>query len=250
MKRWLYPLLLLAALIGLWQLAASTGFMAEVMNLEDFLVPSPAEIASALWEERTVLLENGWVTLQEIVLGFLLAVVVGVAFAVAMHFSTTVRLAAQPLVIASQSIPIIVISPILVIWLGFGLTPKVLMIALICFFPITVATLDGLRAADPAAIKLMRTLYASRGQIFRRVETRGALPSFFSGARIAAAIAPIGAVIAELAGTDQGLGRLIFTATANYRVDLTFAAVVVLSAIAIALYALVALAERRIITWR
>jgi putative hydroxymethylpyrimidine transport system permease protein len=250
MRRWLYPLALLAALVGLWQLAASSGFMADVLNLEEFLVPSPAEIAGALWDERTPLLEAAWVTLQEILFGFLLAVVVGVAFAVAMHFSETIRLAAHPLVIASQTIPIIVIAPILVIWFGFGLTPKVLMIALICFFPITVATLDGLRSADPGAIKLMRTLYASRGQTFRRVEAPGALPGFFSGARIAVAIAPIGAVIAELAGTDKGLGKLIFTATANYRVDLTFAAVLVLSAIAIALYALVALAERRIVTWR
>ncbi len=142
MKRWLYPLLLLAALIGLWQLAASTGFLAEVMNLPDFLVPSPAEIASELWTERTLLLEYAWVTLQEIVLGFLLAIVVGVAFAVAMHFSQTIRLAAYPLVVASQTIPIIVISPILVIWFGFGLTPKLLIIALICFFPVTVATVD------------------------------------------------------------------------------------------------------------
>lgn len=250
MKRWLYPLALLAALIGLWQLAASSGFLAEVMNLEDFLVPSPAEIASALWEERTLLLENGWVTLQEIVLGFLLAVVVGIVFAVAMHCSQTLRLAAYPLVVASQTIPIVVISPILIIWFGFGLTPKLLIIALICFFPIAVATLDGLRSVNPAAIKLMRTLYASRAQTFHRVEAPAALPAFFSGARIAAAVAPIGAVFAEWAGANEGLGRLILIGTANYRVDLTFAAVVVLSAIAIALYALVALAERRIITWR
>lgn len=250
MKRWLYPLLLLAALIGLWQLAASTGFLAEVMNLPDFLVPSPAEIASELWTERTLLLEYAWVTLQEIVLGFLLAIVVGVAFAVAMHFSQTIRLAAYPLVVASQTIPIIVISPILVIWFGFGLTPKLLIIALICFFPVTVATVDGLRSVDPAAIKLMRTLYASRLQIFLRVESPAALPAFFSGARIAVAIAPIGAVFAEWAGANEGLGRLIFIGTANYQVDLTFAAVVALSAIAIALYALVALAERRVVTWR
>ncbi len=250
MKRWLYPLALLAALIGLWQLAASTGFMADVMNLESFLVPSPAEIAKELWDERALLLENGWVTAKEIVFGFLLAIVVGVAFAVAMHLSTTIRLAAYPLVVASQTIPILVISPILVIWFGFGLTPKLLIIALICFFPVTVATVDGLRSVDPAAIKLMRTLYASRGQTFRRVEVPTALPAFFSGARIAAAVAPIGAVFAEWAGASEGLGHLIFVGNANYRVDLTFAAIVVLSAIAIALYALVALAERRIVTWR
>lgn len=250
MKRWLYPLALLAALIGLWQLAASTGFMADVMNLPDFLVPSPAEIASALWNQRTLLLEYGWVTLQEIVLGFLLATAAGVAFAVTMHFSQTIRLAAYPLVVASQTIPIIVVSPILVIWFGFGLAPKLLIIALICFFPVTVATVDGLRSVDPAAIKLMRTLYASRLQIFRRVEGPAALPSFFSGARIAAAVAPIGAVFAEWVGANEGLGHLIFVGTANYQVDLTFAAVVVLSAIAIALYSLVALAERRVVTWR
>jgi ABC-type nitrate/sulfonate/bicarbonate transport system permease component len=250
MKRWLYPLALLAALIGLWQLAASTGFMAEVMNLEDFLVPSPAEVGSELWEERALLAENAWPTLIEIVLGFSLSVLVGVLFAAAMHRWTTIRLAANPLVIVSQTIPIIVFSPILVIWFGFGVFPKLLIIAVICFFPITVATLDGLRSADPAAIKLMRTLYASQNQILRRVEAPGALPSFFSGARIAAAIAPIGAVLAEWPGANEGLGRLIIDTNANFRVALTFATVVVLSAIAIALYSLVALAERRVVTWR
>lgn len=250
MKRWLYPLALLAGLVGLWQLAASSGFMAEVMNLEDFLVPSPAEIASELWRQRSLLAENAWVTLREIVLGFALAVAVGLLFAVAMHRWSTIRLAAGPLVIVSQTIPILVIAPIFVIWFGFGLMPKLIIVALICFFPITVATLDGLRSADPAAIKLMRTLYASRAQILRRVEAPGALPSFFGGARIAAAIAPIGAVFAEWAGANQGLGRLILDSNANFQVDLTFAAVVVLSAIAVALYALVALAERRVVTWR
>ena len=250
MRRWLYPLLLLATLIGLWQLAASTGFMANVLDLEEFLVPSPAEIGSELWEERSLLAENAWPTLVEIVLGFALAVAVGSGFALAMHRWNTVRLAAKPLVIVSQTIPIIVIAPIFVIWFGFGIVPKLVIIALICFFPITIATLDGLRSADPAAIKLMRTLYASRGQVLRRLEIPGALPSFFSGARIAAAIAPIGAVFAEWAGSNEGLGRLILDTNANFRVALTFAAVLVLSAIAISLYALVALAERRIVTWR
>lgn len=250
MRRWLYPLALLAALIGLWQLAASTGFMAEALGLEDFLVPSPAEIAAEIFDRRALLAENAWPTLVEIVLGFALSVVVGVLFAVAMHLSNAVRLAAYPLVIASQTIPIIVLAPIFVIWFGFGIEPKLIIISLICFFPITVATLDGLRSVDPAAIKLMRTLYASRLQILRRVEAPAALPRFFSGARIAVAIAPIGAVFAEWAGSNEGLGRLILDSNANFQVALTFAAVAVLSAIAIALYAVVALAERRIVTWR
>ncbi|HEX7293903.1 MAG TPA: ABC transporter permease, partial [Solirubrobacterales bacterium] len=120
MKRWLLPALLLAALLGAWQLAASTGAIAEALSLEDFLVPSPAEVASALWENRSLLAENAWVTLREILLGFGCAVLVGFGFALAMHLSETVRLAAYPLVVASQTIPIVVIAPILVIWFGFG----------------------------------------------------------------------------------------------------------------------------------
>lgn len=250
MRRWLYPLALLAALLGLWQLAASTGFLAQVLGVEDFLVPSPAEIASSLWENRSVLLDNAWVTLQEIGIGLACAIAVGLLFAVAMNLSEAVRLASYPLVIASQAIPIIVIAPILITWFGFGLGPKIVVIALICFFPITVATLDGLRSVDPAAIKLMRTLYASRWQIFWRVEGPTALPSFFSGAKIAAAVAPIGAVFAEWVASNEGLGRLIQAYNANYQVADMFAATLVLAAIAIGFYALLALAERRVVTWR
>jgi ABC-type nitrate/sulfonate/bicarbonate transport system permease component len=249
-KRWLYPLLLLAALVGAWQLAASTGFLAEVLDVEDFLVPSPAEIGSSLWENRSLLAENAWVTLREIVFGFAFAVLIGVGFAVLMHLSETARLAAYPLLVASQTIPIVVLSPILVIWFGFGIVPKLAIVALVCFFPITVATLDGLRSVDPAAIKLMRTLYASPGQIFRRVDAPTALPFFFSGARISAAFAPIGAVFAEWAGSSEGLGHLILQDLAQYEAARMFAAVVVLSAIAIALFGLLALAERRVVTWR
>jgi NitT/TauT family transport system permease protein len=249
-KRWLYPVLLLAALIGLWQLAASTGFLADVLGVEEFLVSSPAEIASSLWDNRTILLENAWVTLREIALGLAFAIAVGLVFAVAMNFSEAVRLASYPLVIASQAIPILVIAPILIIWLGFGMAPKILVIALICFFPITVATLDGLSSVDGAAVKLMRTLYASRWQIFWRVEAPTALPSFFSGAKIAAAVAPIGAVFAEWVASNQGLGHLILNYNANYQVADMFAATVVLTVIAIGFFGLLALVERHVVTWR
>ena len=250
MKRWLLPALLLAALVGAWQLAASTGAIAEALSLEDFLVPSPAEVASALWENRSLLAENAWVTLREILLGFGCAVLAGLAFALAMHLSETVRLASYPLVVASQTVPIVVIAPILVIWFGFGTAPKLVMVALICFFPITVAALDGLRSVDPAAVKLMRTLDASRWQILRRVEAPTALPSTFSGLKIAAAVAPIGAVFAEFAGSSAGLGHMILQDTAYFEVARQFAAVAVLSAIALALFGLIALAERRVVTWR
>jgi ABC-type nitrate/sulfonate/bicarbonate transport system permease component len=250
MKRLLLPILLVALLIGAWQLAASTGAIADALNLEDFLVPSPAEIASSLWENRSLLLENTWVTLREILLGFALAVAAGLAIAVVLYLSETLRLASYPLLIASQTIPIVAIAPILVVWFGFGIWSKLPIIALICFFPITITTLDGLRSVEPDAIKLMRTLDASRWQILRRVAAPTALPFAFSGARIAAVFAPIGAIFGEWVGSDSGLGHLILQDNAQLETARMFAAFVLLSAIALALFGLIALAERRIVTWR
>ncbi len=250
MRRVLLPAALLAALIGLWQIAASTGAIANALSLEDFLVPSPAEIAQSLWENRSLLAENAWVTLREMVFGILSAVVVGIGFAVAMHRWRVVRDASYPLIVASQTIPIVVISPILVVWFGYGLPPKVFIIALVCFFPITVAALDGLRSVNPEAVKMMRSLDASRWQRFWRVEAPTALPHLFTGIKIAVVIAPIGAVFAEWAGSSAGLGHLIQSDTANFDVARQFATVAVLSAMALILMALATLAERRVIRWR
>lgn len=249
-RRWLYPLLLLAGLIGLWQVAADSGFLAEVFGVESFLVPSPSEIASSLWENRSLLAENAWVTLREILLGIGCSLVVGVGFAVLMHRWVTIRDATLPLVIASQTIPVLVLAPILSVWFGFGIVPKLAIIALVCFFPVTVSVLAGLSAADAEAIKMMRTLDASRWQIFRRVEAPGALPQTFTGAKIAIVIAPIGAVFAEWAGSSSGLGHLILTDNGQLEIAREFAAVALLSAIALVLYALTALVERRVVTWR
>jgi putative hydroxymethylpyrimidine transport system permease protein len=250
MRRWLLPSLLVAALIGAWQLAASSGALASVLDLEDFLVPSPAEIATSLWENRSLLAENAWVTLREVLLGFACALLAGLAFAVALHLSETLRRATYPLLVASQTIPIIVIAPILVVWFGYGMGPKLAIIALICFFPITVNALDGLRSVDPEATMMMRTLDASRWQTFRRLEAPTALPYAFSGAKIAVAVAVIGAVFGEWAGSSSGLGHLMLQDNAQLETARLFAAVVVLSAMAIALFGLLALAERRIVTWR
>ncbi|HEX5928927.1 MAG TPA: ABC transporter permease [Solirubrobacterales bacterium] len=250
MRRWLLPALLLAALVGAWQLAASSGAMADLLGLDPILVPSPAEIAEALWESRSLLADNAWVTLQEILLGLGCALLAGVGFAVLMHLSALVRDAAYPLIVASQTIPIIVVAPILLIWFGFGIGPKVVVVALICFFPITVNVLDGLRSTDPEAVKLMRSLDASRWQIFRRVEAPTALPSFFTGAKIAVVVAPIGAVFGEWVGGSAGLGHLILEDNGKLEIAREFAAVAVLSAMALGLIGLIALAERRVVSWR
>jgi ABC-type nitrate/sulfonate/bicarbonate transport system permease component len=249
MKRWLPPIVIVVVLLGLWQLAASLDVIASALNIEPFLVPSPSEIAQSLWADRSLLLDNGWVTLQEVLAGFALSVVAGVAFAVVLHLSPMLRRAFYPLLIASQTVPIVVVAPILVVWLGFGIGPKLVIIALICFFPITVNTLDGLRSVDPDLLKMMRTLDASRLQTFRRVEGPSALPYFFSGAKIAVAVAVIGAVFGEWAGSSSGLGHLIQQASAQLQTARTFAAVVVLSALAIVLFGLLAVIERRVAWW-
>lgn len=250
MRRWLLPALLLAALIGAWQIAASTGAIAEALSLESYLVPSPAEIASSLWENRGLLAENAWVTLREMVFGILTAIAVGIGFAIAMHRWQVVRDASYPLIVASQTIPIVVIAPILTVWFGFEITPKIFIVALVCFFPITVNVLDGLRSVDPEAVKLLRSLDASRWQRLWRAEAPAALPNLFTGTKIAVVIAPIGAVFAEWAGSSAGLGHLIQSDTANFEVARQFATVSVLSAIALVLMGLTVLAERRVVSWR
>jgi putative hydroxymethylpyrimidine transport system permease protein len=250
MRRWVLPALLVAALVGGWQLAASTGALADALHLDPFLVPSPAEIVESLWQSRALLAENAWVTLREVLLGFGCAVLAGLLFAVALHLSETLRLAFYPLLVASQTVPIVAIGPILVVWFGYGIAPKLWIVALICFFPITVNTLDGLRSVDPEATKMMRSLDASRRQILQRVEAPSALPYFFSGAKIAVTVAVIAALFGEWAGADSGLGVLIRQDSAQLETARVFAAVLVLSAMAVVLFALLALAERRVVTWR
>jgi putative hydroxymethylpyrimidine transport system permease protein len=249
MRRWLPPIAIVVFLIALWQVAASLDVIADTLRIEPFLVPSPADIAQSLWTDRDLLVDNGWVTLQEILAGFALSVAAGVAFAIVLHLSPTLRRALYPLLIASQTVPIVVVAPILVVWLGFGIGPKLAIIALICFFPITVNTLDGLRSVDADLVKMMRTLDASRWQTFRRVEGPTALPYFFSGAKIAVAVAVIGAVFGEWAGSSSGLGHLIQQASAQLQTARTFAAVVVLSVLAILLFWLLAVLERRVAWW-
>jgi NitT/TauT family transport system permease protein/putative hydroxymethylpyrimidine transport system permease protein len=249
MSRWLAPLAIVGALLGAWELAARLDVLADALRIEPFLVPAPTEIASSLWTDRGLLADNGWVTLKEVLGGFALSVLVGTSFAVVLHLSPTLRRAFYPLLVASQTVPIVVIAPILVVWLGFGIGPKLAIIALICFFPITVNTLDGLRSVDLDLVKMLKTLDASRWQILRRVEAPTALPHFFSGAKIAVAIAVIGAVFGEWAGSSSGLGHLIQEASAQLQTARTFAAVAVLSALAILLFALLAALERRVAWW-
>ena len=248
-RRYLAPLAVIVTLLGLWEVAARWDWISNALNIQDFLVPAPSDIATSLWEDRSLLADDTWVTLREVLLGFLCALAAGLAFAIVLHLSETLRRAFYPLLVASQTIPPVAIAPILVVWFGFGLGPKVLLIALVCFFPVTVNTLDGLRSVDPQLITMMRTLGAGRRQILTRIELPSALPFFFSGTKIAIAVAVIGAVFAEWAGASSGLGHQILIASSNLLTARMFAAITLLSVMAIVLFALVSLIERKVVTW-
>jgi NitT/TauT family transport system permease protein/putative hydroxymethylpyrimidine transport system permease protein len=243
LRDWAPPVLLLALVVAGWEAAARLGWV------EDYLLPAPSEVARALVEDRDVLLPDAWVTAQEVLLGFGIALAAGVAVAVLLHLSPMLRRALYPIVVASQAIPVIVIAPILVIWFGFGMGPKLMVIALICFFPIAVNTLDGLRAVDRDQTRMLLTLGAGRWDLLRRLELPSALPYLFSGAKVAVAVAVIGAVFGELVGSDAGLGHAIQVGTAQLLTARVFAAVLLLAAMAIALFALVAAVERRAVPW-
>jgi ABC-type nitrate/sulfonate/bicarbonate transport system permease component len=178
-----------------------------------------------------------------------LAAIAGLGFSIALHFSRTLRAAVYPLLIASQTIPIPMLAPVLVLWLGFGILPKLVVIALVSFFSIVVTTLGGLAAVDPGLIKLMRTFDASRGSTFRHVEFPSALPGLFTGAKIAVVVAVIGAVFAEQFGASSGLGFLFEQSIPQLLTARAYAAVVVLSVFAIALFALLTMAERLLLPW-
>jgi putative hydroxymethylpyrimidine transport system permease protein len=248
-RGYLAPLAVILLLLALWELAARWDLISNALNIQDFLVPAPSDVATSLWEDRSLLADDFWVTLREVVLGFLCALAAGLAFAVVLHLSDTLRRALYPLLVASQTIPPVAIAPILVVWFGFGLGPKVLLIALVCFFPVTVNALDGLRSVDPQLLTMMRTLGASRAQTLGRVELPSALPFIFSGTKIAIAVAVIAAVFAEWVGAESGLGHQVFIASSQLLTARMFAAITLLAVMAIVLFALVALLERRVVTW-
>jgi ABC-type nitrate/sulfonate/bicarbonate transport system permease component len=242
-KRAALTLLLLAGLVALWQGIASLS------AVDDLTLASPAETVRALGDDWSLLWDNAGVTLVEVLLGLAISVVAGLGFAVAMHLSRTLREAAYPLLIASQAIPIVVLAPIFVLAFDYGIGPKLAIVALICFFPITVNVLDGLRSVEPDLLKLMRSLGASRLQTLGKAELPSALPFFFSGLRVAATVSVIGAVFGEWAGADKGLGRLVLLGNNQLQTPRVYAGIVILTLMAVALFALVALAERLICPW-
>jgi putative hydroxymethylpyrimidine transport system permease protein len=212
-------------------------------------LPAPDRVAATLWTDRRMLASATWVTTREMLIGYLIAVAAAVAIAVVLHAFVVVRRAAYPLLIGSQTVPIVVVAPILAIALGYGMAPKLVIVALVCFFPVVVNTVDGLRGVDPELLRLMRTLDATRWGTFRRVEFPAALPSLFSGARVAATFAAIGAVFGEWAGSTNGLGYVMTQATPQLETALVFAAIAILTVVSVALFAAVYGVQRLCAPW-
>jgi NitT/TauT family transport system permease protein/putative hydroxymethylpyrimidine transport system permease protein len=238
-----FVILFVLVLLGLWELAVRGGLV------DPLLVPAPTKVVEALWDDRSLLAHDLAVTAWEVVVGLAVALLAGAAIGVAMHLWSPVRRVLRPLVVGSQAVPVPVIAPLVIFLLGFGLAPKVALVALVCFFPVTINLYDGLRDVDPDARKLLRTFDATPWQSLRFLEAPSALPAAFTGARVAAAVAVIGAVFGEWAGSDSGLGHSVMTAGNSLETPRAFAATLLLFVLAIALYWLFTLLERRVVTW-
>ena len=231
-------------LLGLWQLICTLGLV------PGYMLPSPGEVVRAFVSERALLLEHSVITLQEAFLGLALGVAVGFVFALLMDTFEVLYRAFYPILVITQTIPTVAIAPLLVLWFGYEMTPKIILIVIATFFPITVGLLEGFRSADKDAVGLMRSMGAGRWQVFRYIKAPSALPQFFSGLRIAAAYSVVGAVISEWLGGFGGLGVYMTRVKKAFAFDKMFAVIFLISAISLALMALVTLAERKCMPYR
>jgi putative hydroxymethylpyrimidine transport system permease protein len=235
--------LIILALLAGWEAIVQLGWV------DDLILPAPTQVLDSLWTDRDLLAPDLATTTWEVVLGLLAAIAAGALLGIVMHISPRARRALRPLVIGSQAVPVPVIAPLVVLVLGFGLAPKVLLVALVCFFPVAINLYDGLRDTDADARKLLLSLDASRWQTLKMLELPSALPATFTGTKIAAAVAVIGAVFAEWSGSDSGLGHALLTANGQLATARAFAATLLLFLLAIVLYGAFALLERRVVDW-
>lgn len=236
--------LFLVAAVAAWDIAV------RLFDLQPYLLPGPGRVWSAFLEVRGALPEHIQTTLTEALLGLLLACLVGTTTAALLAGFGPLRRAVYPLLVISQNVPMIVMAPLIVVWFGFGIMPKVLVVALIGFFPIVVSTTEGLLRADRDLIDLARSFGAGRWQVLRTILVPSAVPSFFAGLQISATYAVLGAVIAEWVGASSGLGLFITRSQTAFRVDRVFVAVVVIAAVSILLFTLVHLLARVAMPWQ
>jgi len=238
------PLITAAGLLLAWEA------LVRVTGVPVYILPPPSRVGVVLVERFDLLMEQAVWTATEMVLGLILGLTLGAALAVVFAASAGWRRWALPLVIVSQAIPVIAIAPLLVLWLGYGMASKVAMAALVIFFPVVSTLYDGLRRTDPGWLDLARTMDAGSRAVLLQIRLPAALPAFASGARIAAAVAPIGAVIGEWVGASAGLGYLMTQSLARGQTPLAFAALFLLCLLGLALYHATDWAARRLVPWQ
>jgi NitT/TauT family transport system permease protein len=240
---WLLPLATLALLVVAWHVAT------RVAGWERWLVPSPVDVWRSLVDARELLPGHFCRTLTETLLGFGLAILSGIPIGTAIAYSRLLERTIYPVLLALNAVPKIAIAPILILWMGFGIGPKVVIAFLLCVFPIVISTATGVKSTPPELLELIRSLSASPAQVFLKVRFLAALPHVFVGLKVAISLAVIGAVIGEFVGAEKGLGHVIVASGANVDTSLAFAAMVLLAVMSIVLfYALVAL-ERLLVPW-
>ncbi len=237
------PLAIVGLLVAVWQVYAN------VSGIGDDVLPPPSRVLQVTWDNRGDLWANTLPTLRATLLGFALSLAVAFVLAVLVDASAVLRRALMPVLVATQVLPIVAIAPLMVIWFGFGLTPKVLLVALVTFFPLTVALAEGFAASEPEAEALLRSMGAGRARVFRSVRFPTALPFFFAGLRIAITYAVVAAIFAEYAGASEGLGIYMQNAKNSFRTDLVLATVLVSALLTLCLFALTYALERIAIPW-
>ncbi|RBW46441.1 ABC transporter permease [Psychromonas sp. B3M02] len=221
-----------------------------IFKLPSFILPEPLSVFERLISRLDILLKHSWVTTQEIVLGLLLGLSMGLFFALQMLLFKPVRRWLLPILIASQAIPVFAIAPILMIWLGYGIASKIVMAAIIIFFPVVTCCYDGLKNTPTGYLDLAKTMQATKWQLLRHIQLPASLPTLASGIRVAVVIAPIGAVAGEWVGSSQGLGYLMLQANARMLIDEMFAALFILSAISVGLYFITDKLLNKLIPWQ
>jgi putative hydroxymethylpyrimidine transport system permease protein len=242
LKKSTQPLIIFTGLLSIWYVITLSG-------IPSYMLPTPAAVAQALWDGREYLFQNMMVTLGEIFLGLLCGLLLGTASALAMMFSARLQRWLMPVLIISQAIPVFALAPLLVLWFGFGMASKIIMATLVIFFPVTAAFFDGLRRTESGWLELAATMNATPAATLRHVRLVAALPAFGSGLRVAAAVAPIGAIIGEWVGSSSGLGYVMLTANARIQTETCFAALFLLALMAILFYQFVDVALRRLLYW-
>jgi NitT/TauT family transport system permease protein len=237
------PIGLLLAVLAAWWLITVTGLV------KPYLVPSPGATLRTIIDKSGYIWQHSWVTTYETLLGFAIAVTIGIAAAVIMVYSTTVEKTLYPILLFAQVIPKIAIAPLFIVWLGFGLAPKVVVAVLVAFFPVVISMVTGLKAVDPEMIELSATMGAGPLQTFAKIRFPASLPYLFAGLKVAVTLAVTGAVVGEFVGANEGLGYVILQANGNLDTPMLFAGLLVMSVIGIVLFVIVEFAEKLLLPW-